>query len=146
MNRKNFTQILVAVCLIAGGAALIGIHFFGVNLHGWWTLPFVAAAIALMVRYGPRFWNCLLLGASLLTLARAQGFLVETRAQYWGAMGALALMTLGVTILVRHLRPKKKPKPPWPPPPPPKSPYDYQATVTVEANVNSQENKNENAS
>ena len=138
MNRKNFTQIFVAICLIAGGAALIGTHFFSWAFRGWWTLPFVIAAIALMVRYGPRFWNGLLLGGALLTLARAQGFVVETRQQYWGAMGALTLILLGVAVLVRHLRPKK-PKPPWQPPPPPKSPYDYQATVTVEAKPNAQE-------
>jgi len=143
MNRKNVTHIFIAICLIAGGLALIGNHFFEWGLRGWWTLPFIAAAIALMVRYGPRFWNGLLLGGSLLTFLRAQSWLIETREQYWGAMGALALILLGVSILVRHLRPKK-PKFPWPPPPqpppPPRPPFDVQATVTVEANVNPQEN------
>jgi len=138
MNRKNITQMLLALFLILGGVALVGTQLFGWELRffaGWWTLPFVAAAIALMVRFGPRIYSCLLLGGALLTLARAQGFLLETRVQYWAAMGALLLISLGVMILLRILRPQK-PKT-WQPPPEP--PREYQATVTVEATSNAQE-------
>ena len=139
MKRSTFIQIFAAICLIGGGVALVGIHFFAWDIRifaGWWTLFIMAAAIAWMVRHGPRFWNCMLLGGALLTLARAQAFVVETREQYWAAMGALALIMLGVSLLVRRLRPRPRP---WTAQRPRGN--RNQAHVTVEVNAEPWEDK-----
>jgi len=117
MRRKIFIQVFVALCLIAGGVALIGINILGWDLQrlaGWWTLLVMAAAVAFIVRHGPRFWNCFMLGGAVLTLLYRQLLFIDTPEKYWGSMGALALIALGISIIARLIRPRPQPRPPGP--------------------------------
>jgi len=121
MQRRNIFVIFVALCLVAGGLASLGIHIFGWNpqwFAGWWTLIIMAAAVASMIARGLRFWNVFLLGGALLTLARCQLRYLDTDEKFWGSLGAFALILLGVTLIVNLFRPRKiKMEPPAPAPP-----------------------------
>jgi len=109
MNRKNSGVIILAALLILVGAALLAFSFFGLRVRwpaGWWTFILMAAALLSMVHRGPRFGNCLLLGGAVILFARWQDFLIHTWWQMWSAVGALALVALGISLIWNMIRPK----------------------------------------
>ena len=119
MKRRNIGIILLAAVLIAAGTVLIGVNFFGWELHwfaGWWTLPIMAVAVVSMVTNKPNFFNGMMLGTGLLLFIRMQNWegvrTTITWRQFWAAEVALALVLLGVSLIVRMLAPRKTPLPP----------------------------------
>ena len=111
MKRRNLAQILIAVGLMAVGVALICIFLFGWSpklFAGWWTLLIMAAAVASMISQGLRFWNSLLLGGAILLFAHCQEFVLVNGRQFWGSVGALALILLGISLIINLLRPRRE--------------------------------------
>ena len=135
MKRRNIGIILLAACLIAAGTVLIGVNFFGWELHwfsGWWTLPIMAVAVVSMVANKPNFFNGMMLGTGILLFIRMQNWegvrTTITWSQFWAAEVALALVLLGVSLLVRMLVPRQTPLPPTSAVPP----VDYGAPPPAE--------------
>jgi len=127
MRRRNLGTILLAALLIAVGAVLIGIYFFGWQPYwfaGWWTLLIMAAAVVSMVSHGLRFWNCVILGSALLLFARLQEFILLSWRQWWAAEIALALIALGISLLAHMVRPRITTPPMQAVPPIYTAPYD----------------------
>jgi len=115
MKRVHLGTILLATLLIAVGAVLIGIYFLNWQPYwfaGWWTLPIMALAVVSIVGHRPNFFNCMMLGTAILLFAKLQDFILLTWRQFGAAVAALALIGLGISMLVRMVRPRKIPPPP----------------------------------
>jgi hypothetical protein len=115
MRRVHIGTILLAALLIALGAVLIGIYFLGWQPYwfaGWWTLPIMALAVISIVAHGPHFFNCMMLGTALLLFAKMQDFFLRGWRQFGAAEAALALIGLGISLIVRMVKPRKSLPPP----------------------------------
>jgi len=148
MKRMHLGTILLAALLIAIGAVLIGVYFFNWQLHwfaGWWTLPVMALAVVSMVLHRPNFFNFMMLGTAVLLFIRLQNWegvrTTITWRQFGAAEAALALIALGVTLIVRMVRPRPIPQAPvvnYVPPAdtygaPSAEPYTYSAPARPDA-------------
>ncbi|MDR0530732.1 MAG: cell wall-active antibiotics response protein [Oscillospiraceae bacterium] len=127
MKRSHFGGILVALALILLGVALIGYTLFDWTwISGWWTILLAALALLMMIKHRPAFPNIFLLLFSIVSFARWQDFIIDTWDKYAGCVGAVAVISLGLSLVLNFLRPQRPPEfvergagdpPPYCPPP-----------------------------
>lgn len=78
--RTTIARIFFGLLVILLGIGLLG-QALGwwllIGFAGWWTLFLIIPAVFLMIAYGPRFWNVLLLCVGTLLLLKEQQIITQ---------------------------------------------------------------------
>ncbi len=97
--RKRLSTVLFGILVILLGIGLLGqaIDWWDfVGFTGWWTLFIIIPAVFLIVSYGIRFWNMLMLCVGVLLLLKEQDII--TQGMFFPIILAGLVITLGVRI------------------------------------------------
>ena len=99
MARKKLSVMLFGILVILLGIGLLGqaVGWWSlIGFPGWWTLFIIVPALFLMINYGIRFWNTLVLGVGILLLLKEQHIIKGE--MVFPIIIALLVIALGVRI------------------------------------------------